>query len=65
MASAPQWHDAIEYVHGAAVDDVLADFDGIDATVMDILQRYRVRWEGQAAGHALASAVLCCCYRVR
>lgn len=37
-----QWHDAIDYVHSAAVADVLADFDGIDATVMDILQRYRV-----------------------
>ncbi|EFN52577.1 hypothetical protein CHLNCDRAFT_138584, partial [Chlorella variabilis] len=35
------WHAAIDYVHGAALSDVLADFDGIDATVLDILQRYR------------------------
>lgn len=41
--SGMQWHDAIEFVHGAALADVLADFDGIDATVLDILQRYRVR----------------------
>ena len=38
----PQWHAAIHYVRSAALADVLADFDGIDATVMDILQRYQV-----------------------
>jgi hypothetical protein len=29
-------------VRSAALADVLADFEGIDATVMDILQRYQV-----------------------
>jgi hypothetical protein len=41
-----QWHAAIDYVRSAALADVLADFDGIDATVMDILQRYQVGGQG-------------------
>lgn len=68
LPSPSQWHDAIEYVHGATVADVLADFDGIDATVLDILQRYRVRcgffflfqhWACIAAGCWALLGVLC------
>lgn len=42
LPSTLQWQTAIDYVHSAPVEHVLADFDGIDATVLDILQRYRV-----------------------
>lgn len=37
-----QWQAAIDFVHSAPVEDVIADFEGIDATVVNILQRYRV-----------------------
>lgn len=40
--SALQWQAAIDYVHSAPVEDVRADFDGLDATVLNILQRYQV-----------------------
>ncbi|KAL4420457.1 hypothetical protein ABPG75_010113 [Micractinium tetrahymenae] len=57
--SPQQWQAAIDYVHSAPVEDVLADFDGIDATVLDILQRYRdteataTNGERETLGHLL------------
>ena len=45
-----QWRAAIERVQHTPLAALLADFDGLDATVLDVLQRYRVRAVGRAWG---------------